>query len=378
MTEELNGDVLSEFSDLPDPRSERNQDHPLISIVMIAICGTICGADNWVEIESYGKAKREWLETMIPLPHGIPSHDTFGRVFRLLDPEAVQSRFLKWVQRVSQLAEGALVAIDGKQMRGSKDIPAGKEAIYMVSAWASHNRMVLGQRRVEEKANEITAIPELLTLLVLKGCIVTIDAIGCQTEIAAQIVDQEADYVLAVKGNQGTLHEDIADLFAGFEEHQFQAVDYDYHKTMNKDHGRIDIRECWVVSRPDYITYLRRHQAWPQLTSLVKIVSERRVSGQSTVKTRYFIASFSSSAQHFLQLCRDHWHIENQLHWVLDVAFGQDHNRVHKDHAPENLAVIHHVALNLLKQEKTARIGVKAKRLKAGWDNAYLLKVMAG
>jgi len=378
MTEELNGDLLSEFSDLPDPRSERNQDHPLFSIVMIAICGTICGADNWVEIESYGNAKREWLETMIPLPNGIPSHDTFGRVFRLLDPEAVQSRFLKWVQRVSQLTEGELVALDGKQMRGSKDMPAGKEAIYMVSAWASHNRMVLGQRRVEEKSNEITAIPELLTLLVLKGCIVTIDAIGCQTEIAAQIVEQEADYVLAVKGNQGTLHEDIADLFAGFEEHQFQAVDYDYHKTVNKDHGRIEIRECWVVTRPDYIAYLRRHQAWPQLTSLVKIVSERRINGQTTVKIRYFIASFSRSAQHFLQLCRDHWHIENQLHWVLDVAFRQDHNRVHKDHAPENLAVMQHIALNLLKQEKTARIGLKAKRLKAGWDNAYLLKVLAG
>lgn len=378
MTEELNGDLLGEFSDLPDPRSERNQDHPLISIVMIAMCGTICGADNWVEIESYGNAKREWLETIIPLPNGIPSHDTFGRVFRLLDPEAVQSRFLKWVQRVSQLTEGELVAIDGKQMRGSKDIPAGKEAMYLVSAWASHNRMVLGQRRVEEKSNEITAIPELLALLVLKGCIVTIDAIGCQTEIAAQIVEQEADYVLAVKGNQGTLHEDITDLFAGFEEHQFQSVDYDYHKTVNKDHGRIDIRECWVVSRPDYITYLRRHQAWPQLTSLVKLVSERRINGQSTVKTRYFIASFSSSAQHFLQLCRDHWHIENQLHWVLDVAFSQDHNRVHKDHAPENLAVMQHIALNLLKQETTARIGVKAKRLKAGWDNAYLLKILAG
>jgi predicted transposase YbfD/YdcC len=378
MSDEQGASLIEHFADLPDPRSERNQDHPFMSILIIALCGTICGADNWVEIEAYGNAKRAWLETIIPLPNGIPSHDTFGRVFRLIDPEAFQARFLQWVQAVSQATGGELVAVDGKQLRGSKDIPGGKEGIYMVSAWASQNRLVLGQRKVDDQSNEITAIPELLDLLALSGCIVTIDAIGCQTEIAQKIIAREADYVLAVKRNQGTLYEDIAELFAGFAECRFHEVEYDYHETVNKDHGRLEIRRCWVVTHPDYLAYLRRHQAWPQLHSLVRIVSERRLQGEVTVKTRYFISSLKANAQRLLQLCRDHWHIENNLHWVLDIAFNEDRNRVHKDNAPQNLAVLHHIALNLLKQERTAGIGMKAKRLKAGWDNDYLLKVLAG
>ena len=213
-------------------------------------------------------------------------------------------------------------------------------------------------------------------MLALHGCVVTIDAIGCQTEIAAQIVEQEADYVLAVKANQGRLHEDIADLFAGFEECDYADVVYDYHKTIDKGHGRLEIRHCWVVSQPDYLAYLRGHQAWSGLRSLVKVVSDRRVNNQSTLKTRYFISSLDDSAAHLLEYCRHHWHIENRLHWVLDVAFREDANTVRRDNAPQNLAVLRHMALNLLKHEKTAQVGVKAKRLKAGWDNDYLSKVM--
>lgn len=378
MADTQTASLQAHFAELPDPRSERNQEHPFMSILIIALCGTICGADNWVEIEAYGKAKVAWLQTIIPLPNGIPSHDTFGRVFRMIDPEAFQACFLQWVQQVSQVTEGELVAIDGKQLRGSKDVPAGKEGLYLVSAWAGQQRLVLGQRKVDAHSNEITAIPALLDLLALNGCIVTLDAMGCQTEIAQKILEREADYVLAVKRNQGKLYEDIVDLFAGFEECDFHEVEYDYTETVNKDHGRLEIRRCWVVTHPDYLAYLRRHHVWPQLKSLVRIVAERRLNGTVVVKTRYFISSLAPSAQRLLQLCRDHWHIENKLHWVLDVAFNEDHNRAHKDHAPQNLAVLRHIALNLLKHETSARVGMKAKRLKAGWDNAYLLRVLAG
>jgi predicted transposase YbfD/YdcC len=370
------GSLLESFRDLPDPRSERNQDHALISIVFIAICGAISGADNWVDIEAYGNAKADWLKTLVPLPHGIPSHDTFGRVFRFMNPQAFQERFLGWVRQIGQGAAGEVIAMDGKQMRGSKDGAAGKEGLYMVSAWAADRGIVLGQRRVDEKSNEITAIPELLDVLALEGCVVTIDAMGCQTEIAEKIINQQADYMLAVKGNQGTLAEDIADLFAGFEQTDWQDVLHDYHKTVNKDHARLEIRECWVVSKTEYLTYLRRYADWKNLHSLVKVASQRQVGGKTTMKTRYFISSLTPTAQRALAICRDHWQIENDLHWLLDVAFDQDHNRVHKDHAPENLAVLQHIALNLVKQETSSRASVKTKRLRAGWDDNYLLNIL--
>lgn len=368
--------LLNLLSDLPDPRSERNQDHPLLSIIFIAVCGAISGAYNWVDMEAYGNAKAEWLKTLIALPHGIPSHDTFGRVFRFLNPQAFQARFLEWVRGMGKRLTDEVIAMDGKQMRGAKDAPVGKDGLYMVSAWAVEQGIVLGQRTVDEKSNEITAIPELLDVLDVEGCVVTIDAMGCQTEIAEKIISQQADYLLAVKGNQGTLAEDIADLFAGFEQAQWQGVAHDYHKTVNKDHARLEIRECWVVSQSDYLTYLRRYGDWKDLRSLVKITAQRQFNGKTTTQTRYFISSLIPTAQRALGICRDHWQIENELHWVLDIAFNQDHNRVHKDHAPENLAVLQHIALNLVKQEKSSRSSVKTKRLRAGWDDTYLSKVL--
>lgn len=368
--------LLDWFKDLPDPRSERNQDHPLLSIVFIAICGAISGADNWVDIEAYGNAKAEWLKSIIALPQGIPSHDTFGRVFRFLNPKAFQERCLEWVRGVGRPVAGEVIAMDGKQMRGAKEVPTGKEGLYMVSAWAVEQGIVLGQRKVAEKSNEITAIPELLDVLAVEGCVVTIDAMGCQTEIAEKLISQQADYRLAVKGNQGTLVEDIADLFAGFEQAQWQGVTHHYHKTVNKDHARLEIRECWVVSQPDYLAYLRRYADWKNLHSLVKVVSQRQLNGKTTTKTRYFISSLTLTAQRALAICRDQWQIENDLHWVLDIAFNQDHNRVHKDHAPENLAVLQHIALNLVKQEKSSRSSIKTKRLRAGWDDNYLLQIL--
>jgi len=368
--------LLDGFKDLPDPRSKRNQEHRLLSIILIAICGAISGADNWVDIEAYGNAKAEWLKTWIALAHGIPSHDTFGGVFRFLKPQAFQERFLEWVRGMGKPNAGEVIAMAGKQMRGAKDAPTGKEGLYRVSAWAVEHGSVLGQRKVDEKSNEITAMPELLDVLDVEGCVVTIDAMGCPTEIAEKIIAQQADYMLAVKGNQGTLAQDIADLFAGFEQAQWHEVAHDYHKTVNKDHARLESRECWVVSQPDYLTYLRRYADWKDLRSLVKINSQRQLNGKTTTKTRYFISSLTPTAQRALAICRDHWHIENGLHWVLDIAFDQDHNRVHKDHAPENLAVLQHIALNLIKQENASRSSIKTKRLRAGWDDNYLLKIL--
>jgi predicted transposase YbfD/YdcC len=369
--------LLEAFGDLPDPRSERNQEHPFLSILLIALCAVISGADNWVDIEGYGKAKQGWLESILELPNGIPSHDTFGRVFRFINPQAFQERFLKWVQswRGGQLQ--GVVALDGKQMRGAKEIPMDKAGLYMVSAWAAEQGIVLGQRKIDDKSNEITAIPELLEVLAIEGCVVTIDAIGCQTEIAAKIIAHEADYMLAVKGNQGTLAEDVTDLFDGFEQAHWHDVTHDYSKTVNKDHARLEVRECWVVSGTEYLSYLRRFADWKNLNSLVKVVAHRQVNGKTTTATRCFISSLTPTAQRALAICRDHWHIENSLHWILDVAFDQDHNRVHKDHAPANLAVLQHIALNLVKQEISTRASVKTKRLRAGWDNAYLWKVLS-
>jgi len=369
--------LLKSFQDLPDPRSERNQEHALLSIVAIAICGAICGADNWVEIEAYGKAKIHWLSSWLALPNGIPSHDTFGRVFRFVNPQAFQERFMHWIRALGPLKAGERVSIDGKQMRGAKDIAQGKEGLYMVSAWAAEQGIVLGQRKVDEKSNEITAIPELLDVLEVEGCVVSIDAIGCQTEIAEKIIQQQADYMLAVKGNQGTLSEDMADLFAGFEQAHWQDVSHDYFKTVNKDHGRLEIRECWVVSKREYLAYIRRSPDWKDLHTLVKIVSQRQLNGKTSTQTRYFISSLNASAQRCLAICRDHWQIENDLHWVLDVAFAQDHNRVHKDFAPQNWAVLQHIALILVKQERSSRASVKTKRLRAGWDNDYLSTILA-
>jgi predicted transposase YbfD/YdcC len=369
--------IAKHFSELEDPRMERCKEHDLMNILTIAICAVVGGADNWVDIEMFGNAKRAWFETFLGLPHGIPSHDTFGRVFSRLDAEEFQRCFLNWVQAVNEVTKGQVVAVDGKQMRGTQEKVLGKQALNMVSAWACANHLVLGQRPVEEAGSEITTIPELLSLLELAGCIVTVDALGCQVEVAQAILDRQADYVLAVKGNQGTLAEDIEDLFKGAEEVVYRDVAYDHARTVNKGHGRIEIRQCWAIDDPSFLDYIRRKDDWPALRSIVKVVWERRTSNETTSKTRYYITSLPPKAAHLLDAVRSHWQIENGLHWVLDIAFHEDHSRIRKDNAPANFAVLHHIALNLLKQERSLKVGVKAKRLRAGWDEGYLLKVLA-
>ncbi len=368
--------IIAYFAELEDPRDTRNRKHPLINIITIAILGVIGGADTWVDIERYGQSKREWIATFLDLSNGIPSHDTFGRVFRWLDSTAFQAQFVAWTQQVCSLSKGAGVALDGKKLRRSQDGTHERAGIWMVSAWASENRMVLGQRKVDDKSNEITAVPLLLSALDIRGCIVTMDALNTQTESAAAILKQGADYLLPVKGNQGTLDADMHDLFDGFEAENYHQVVYDTAKHVSEGHQRRELRQCWVVAQPEYCAYLRRGADWPQLTSLVKLMTVRMVEGKTSVETRYFISSWRASAHDFLLHIRQHWQIENGLHWVLDIAFREDESRVRKDHAPQNLATLRHIALNLLKQERSAKVGIAAKRKMAGWDNDYLFKVL--
>ena len=368
--------LLAYFTDLEDPRKVHQCDHPLMNVIAIAILGVICGADGWVDIERYGEAKQEWLGTFLDLSNGIPSHDTFGRVFRWLDPAAVQTRFIAWTQSLYQHTQGQLVSVDGKSLRRSHDRGHGKESIWIVSAWAEANHLVLGQRQVDEKSNEITAIPPLLAALDIAGCVVTIDAIGTQTVIAETIVATGADYILAVKENQRTLHEDLEMLFEGFEATEYADATFDSCKQVTEAHGRHEIRHCWVVAEPEYRDYLRRAPAWQGLQSLVKLLTVRITETQHEVTTRYFISSWQASAQQFLQRIRAHWQIENGLHWVLDIAFREDESRIRKDHASQNMAVLRHMATNLLKQDTSVKVGIAAKRKMAGWDNDYLFHVL--
>jgi len=369
--------IEKHFSKVTDPRLERTKDHKLTDIMAIAICAVICGAEGWTDIENFGKSKFSWLKTFLELPNGIPSHDTFGRVFSMLDAQQFQLAFWEWVCAVNDIVQGQVINIDGKCLRGSDDQKLGKRAIYMVSAWATENELVLGQRKVDEKSNEITAIPELLKMLAISGCIVTIDAMGTQTSIAKTIIDRQADYVLSVKENQGHLFEDISVLFAVDQASNFKYATLDDYKTVNKGHGRIEIRECWSTSNPEYLNLIRGVQNWAGLRSIAMVICTRIIEGKETREVRFYISSLASNAERILRVVRKHWSIENKLHWVLDVALNEDHSRVRKDQAPENLAVLRHIALNLLKQEKTAKGGIHAKQLQAAWDEDYLLKILA-
>jgi len=363
------------FIGLPDPRRACIREHPLIDIIALAICAVICGADSWVAVETFGKAKRPWLEQYLGLPNGIPSHDTFGRVFAALDAEQFQQHFLRWVESVWP-AEGAdIISIDGKTVRGSHQRGSGKDAIHLVSAWAHERRVVLAQRVVDAKSNEITAIPAILALLNLKGSCVTIDAMGCQVEIAQQIVQQEGEYVLAVKDNQETLRADIADTFAYVAADGWQGVEHQHSRTVDAGHGRIEVRDYWLMTESEYVAYINAKGVWSKLGAIGMVVRERSVAGSTTTQTSYYILSGTPTVASFAQAVRGHWGIENEVHWVLDVTFGEDQSRIRSGEAAQNFSVLRHMALNLLRHEPS-KGSIASKRFRAALDANYLLKVL--
>jgi len=366
--------LIDHLAVLEDPRIERQKRHKLGAILVIAVCAVLCGAESFPAIEDFGQVRYTWLKQFLELPNGIPSHDTFNRVFRVLDPVQFQACFLSWMQAVADETQGEVVTIDGKTLRRSFDRSSAKRAIHMVSAWATENGVVLGQRKVDDKSNEITAIPELLELLALKGCIVTIDAMGCQRAIAQQIVEDQADYVLALKENQPTLHQAVEQFLATGPEadaHRTQCEYYDQHE---HGHGRTESRCYWST---DDLPELGVGQPWPGLRSIGMVEATRMLAGQATVEQRFYLTSLAAEAQVFARAVRNHWGIENGLHWTLAVTFREDQSRLRKGHGPENFAVLRHIALNLLRQEPSQK-SLPRKRLACALDPDYLLKVLLG
>ena len=367
--------LIVSFQDLPDPRVEGRCDHQLIDIIVIGVCAMIAGADTWVDIESFGKAKQNWLKTFLDLPNGIPSHDTFGRFFAVLKAEAFQKCFVRWVQDVFRITKGQVIALDGKTLRRSHDKTLGKKAIHMVNAWASATGIALGQWKTDEKSNEITAIPKLLRLLNVSGCIVTVDAMGAQTKIAQAIRDEKADYVLRIKDNQGHLHQDLQDWFAYADQIKFAEMKSSYAETTNKRHGRLEIRRCWAISDPLAFEYIRNHQGWTDLQTIVRVQRERRLSDKTETETAYYISSLPPDAKPLLMATRYHWAVENSLHWVLDVIFREDDSRVRSGDAAQNMAVLRQFALNLLKKD-TSKGSIRTKRYKSTLDTTFLEKLL--
>jgi len=336
----------------------------------------LCGAEGWEDIEEFGQSKERWLRQFLELPCGIPSHDTFRRVFGLLDARAFQERFARWVEGVFMVKRGQVIGVDGKTVRGSHDRLAGQDAIHLVSAWASESGLLLGQRKVDDKSNEITAIPELLKSLYVAGCIVSIDAMGCQKDIASTIVEQGADYVLALKGNQGQLHQDVQEWFAWARQSDFKNMDYSFWQTPNKGHGRVEVRRCWALSDPRAFEVIRHHDGWAGLRSIVMLERQRILPEGMQTETAYFISSLPADANLLLHAVRSHWRVENTFHWTLDVTFREDDARLRSGDSAENFAVLRHISLNLLKHHP-AQLSVKRKRFKAALDDSFLLELLA-
>lgn len=365
---------IKHFSIIQDPRVERTKKHFLIDILAIAICAVICGAKEWEEIENYAEEKEDWLRTFLQLPNGVPSHDTFARVFSRLEPDEFQRSFLSWISEISKDFAGEIIAIDGKTLRGSHERSKGKKALHMVSAWATSQNLSLGQIKVDGKSNEITAVPKLLDSLVLKGAIVTLDAMGCQRKIAEKIAEKEADYIFSVKENQGTLYKSLENTFNRAKLVNFEGMTYSRDETVDGDHGRIETRCCIVLP----LMYLYKLKLkWEGLKSLILIESKREIKGgEATIEYRYYISSLAPDAAKINPAIRAHWRIENNLHWCLDITFREDECRIRKGNSPENFSMLRRLVLSLLKQETSLKASLKKKQFKALMNNDYLMKVL--
>jgi predicted transposase YbfD/YdcC len=368
--------IIDHFSSLEDPRVVGRSSHLLIDIITITLCSVISGAESWYDVQLYGELKKDFLKRFLLLPHGIPSHDTFSRVLSIIDPASIKQCFVSWVQDALG-SSGKMIAIDGKTARRSYDKKKRKGPLHMISAWATDMGLVLGQQSCDEKSNEITAIPELLRVLDLEGSIVTIDAMGCQKKIAEQIIRQKGDYVFSLKGNQGATHQDVKRSFNQARKKRWRGFKYNRYETKETGHGRIEKRRYWTMERtPDRFGFIWRREPWAGADTIGMVESERTIDGKTSKETRYYISSLGNNAKAFAHAVRGHWGIENSLHWVLDVVFKEDENRTRAGHAQENLAIIRHIALNLIKQEKTKKGSIKGRRKCAGWDNNYLLTIL--
>lgn len=370
----MSASMLEHFSSLPDDRVDRHKLYPLPEILLLVVCAVLSGAEGWEAMEEFGKEKLDWLRKFAPFVNGIPSHDCIATVISRLRPEAFQRCFVSWTRAVAEATGGEVVAVDGKRARGPRDRRRGKQALHRVSAWGCRNRLVLGQEATEEKSNEITAIPKLLELLELKGCIVTIDAMGCQTKIAAQIIEQGGDYVLGLKGNQSTLHEEVEEFFTTATAGAFAHVVHDYTEETDKDHGRLEVRRYWVTEELRTLSDTAR---WSALRSIGLVERECWSEDRHTVERRVSINSIPADAKRFAHAVRGHWGIENRLHWRLDVVFDEDASRIRKGNAPAILTSIRHLCMNLFEHEPS-KLRLAQKRRKAAWNDDYRAKVVFG
>ena len=363
--------LKTHFQHVPDPRTGPAQRHELLDILLIAVCSMLCGAETFAEMELFGHCQLAWLKTWLALPRGIPSHDTFNRVFGLIDPNAFRDCFIAWTQSLRQAIAEEIIAVDGKTVRRSH--ARGRGPLHLVNVWATENRLILGQWKVDEKSNEITALPALLRALELSGCIVTADALHCQKETAKEISEADADYVLALKGNQGTLHEEVVSFLADAQKRHWKGVSHAHTETLEKDHGRIERRRYWVTEEIDW---LADKPQWEKLRSVGLVEATREVDGKVTTERRYYLSSLGADAQRFARAVRGHWGIENSVHWVLDVPMNEDQCRVREKAAAQNMATLRAMCLNLLRQDQTHKRGVRAKQKAAGWDANYLSSLL--